>query len=625
MKLNFNKLHIENFMSIGEIDLHFDALNGYNTIIGENRNITDNARSNGTGKSSIFEALVWCLTGDTIRGNKDVSNHNGDDGACVSVEFDCDGKHYAISRYKDHKKFKSNLFIIVNGEDKSGKGIRDSEKVLQNYLPDLTASLIGSVVVLGQGLPSRFTNNTPASRKEVLESLTNSDFMIEDIKKRIGDRKSELNTSLRNAEDEILQLETKITMFEQRVQSLRNSLSSLDDVEHLLEVRRELSDLVDKHRKSVSEYSSQYSEASDRAKQLNTKYDELESEMYSKLSVIKDEYNDKRSEIMAKIAVAEASSNALKKKIAEAKKVTDVCPTCGQKLPGVYVPNTESDEKELEHLVFEVSNLSIDNDRLREEYLVNRWTEVESEYKPTLSVLMNDLVATQGIVNEASNSKATAEDVISTLERRILNVDGDIQLYESKKKSIVDEISSCEASITQYGASVLGAKTVKTDIEHRLSAVSKFETIAKRDFRGYLLQDIIVYINTRAKHYCKCVFDTDLIDFSLDGNNISISYNGKSYESLSGGERQKVDIIVQFSIRDMLCAYTGFYTNIIVLDEIFDNLDDIGSHRVIDLISNQLSDIDSIFIISHHAKELNLPYDRELVVVKNENGVSYLV
>jgi energy-coupling factor transporter ATP-binding protein EcfA2 len=90
-------------------------------------------------------------------------------------------------------------------------------------------------------------------------------------------------------------------------------------------------------------------------------------------------------------------------------------------------------------------------------------------------------------------------------------------------------------------------------------------------------------------------------------------------------ERQKVDIIVQFAIRDVLCAYTNFHTNIIVLDEIFDNLDEIGSRRVIDLISHQLTDISAIFIISHHAKELNLPYDRELVVRKDENGVSNLV
>lgn len=625
MRIIFKSLHIENFMSIGEVDINFESLTGFNTIIGENNMIQDNAKSNGSGKSSIFEALVWCLTGDTIRGNKDVVNHNTDGGTKVSLVFDCNSSTYEVERYKNHSKFKTNLIIKVNGEDKSGKGIRDSEKILENYLPEVTASLIGSVIVLGQGLPSRFTNNSPSSRKEVLEKLTQSDFMIEDIKGKIQIRKIDLSTDLRNIEDEVLQLDTKINMFSQRLQSLSAELNSLEDIDRLQAIRLELEELILKHRKSMQTYSSQYSEVDIRISQVKSQYDELEKAMYAKLSEIKDEYNDKRSHIMSKIAVAEASSAILKNKIAEAKNITDVCPTCGQKLPGVFVPNTQSDEKELEKLVFEISNLSIDNDRLREEYLVDKWTEVEAEYKPTLSSLSNELIALQAERNEAINGKANAEDAIQTLERRILGIDGNIQIYESKKNSLTLEVENCRAHISHYEESKVAAQAAKSDIEQRLAVINKFETIAKRDFRGYLLQDIIVYINNRSKEYCKTIFDTELIDFSLDGNNISISYNGKSYEALSGGERQKVDLIVQFAIRDVLCTYAGFNTNILVLDEIFDNLDDVGSRRVVDLVSRKLTDISAVFIISHHAKELNLPYDNEIIISKNESGVSYLV
>ena len=625
MRIIFKSLHIENFMSIGEVDINFESSTGFNTIIGENNMIQDNAKSNGSGKSSIFEALVWCLTGDTIRGNKDVVNHNTDGGTKVSLVFDCNSSTYEVERYKNHSKFKTNLIIKVNCEDKSGKGIRDSEKILENYLPEVTASLIGSVIVLGQGLPSRFTNNSPSARKEVLERLTQSDFMIEDIKGRIQARKSDLTTELRSIEDEVLQLDTKINMFSQRLQNLSVELNSLEDINHLQSTRLELEELILKHRKSMQIYSSQYNEVDTRINQVKSQYDELEKTMYSELSAIKDEYNDKRSHIMSKIAVAEASSAILKNKIAEAKNITDVCPTCGQKLPGVFVPNTQSDEKELEKLVFEISNLSIDNDRLREEYLVDKWTKVESEYKPTLSSLSNELIALQAARNEAINGKVNAEDAIHTLERRILGIDGNIQVYESKKNSLTLEVENCRAHISHYEESKVAAQAEKSDIDQRLAVINKFETIAKRDFRGYLLQDIIVYINNRSKEYCKTIFDTELIDFSLDGNNISISYNGKSYEALSGGERQKVDLIVQFAIRDVLCTYAGFNTNILVLDEIFDNLDDVGSRRVVDLVSRKLTDISGVFIISHHAKELNLPYDNEIIISKNESGVSYLV
>jgi len=75
----------------------------------------------------------------------------------------------------------------------------------------------------------------------------------------------------------------------------------------------------------------------------------------------------------------------------------------------------------------------------------------------------------------------------------------------------------------------------------------------------------------------------------------------------------------------MLCSTLGFSTNILALDEIFDNLDDMGSKNIIDFISYSLSDISSIFIISHHGQELSIPCDLELIVKKNVNGVSEIL
>ena len=192
MHITFKEIHIENFMSIGSANISLTD-RGFTLVEGINNNKEDNARSNGSGKSSLFEALVWCLTGTTVRGNKNIVNYNGTDGACVRLFFDVGSDAFELIRAKDHSKYKTNLHIIINGEDKSGKGIRDSEKLLSEYLPELTASLIGSVIVLGQGLPQKFSANTPSGRKEVLEKLCKSDFMIQDLKDRISNRKDFLN------------------------------------------------------------------------------------------------------------------------------------------------------------------------------------------------------------------------------------------------------------------------------------------------------------------------------------------------------------------------------------------------------------------------------------------------
>ena len=162
---------------------------------------------------------------------------------------------------------------------------------------------------------------------------------------------------------------------------------------------------------------------------------------------------------------------------------------------------------------------------------------------------------------------------------------------------------------------------IKEETQKRLEIVNKMYMIAIRDFRGFLLTNIIDFINNKSKEYCKDIFETDKIEFMLDGNYINIFYDNKQYENLSGGEKQKVDLIVQFSIRDMLCKFLNFSSNIIVLDEIFDNLDAVGCQRVLNVIAKKLSDIDSIYIVTHHS-DIDLPIDNEIVVIKNENGIS---
>ena len=48
----------------------------------------------------------------------------------------------------------------------------------------------------------------------------------------------------------------------------------------------------------------------------------------------------------------------------------------------------------------------------------------------------------------------------------------------------------------------------------------------------------------------------------------------------------------------------------------------IGCQRVLDVISN-ISDIKNIYIVTHR-KDLSIPTDEEIVVVKSESGISEL-
>ena len=164
----------------------------------------------------------------------------------------------------------------------------------------------------------------------------------------------------------------------------------------------------------------------------------------------------------------------------------------------------------------------------------------------------------------------------------------------------------------------------KEDVGNRLDAINKMTTLATRDFRGFLLTNVIEYINKRAKIYSQDIFGTDKVQFALDGNNLNVSYNEKLYESLSGGEQRRLNLIIQLSIRDMLMQFSNFSSNILVLDEIFDSLDSKSSDAVVNTISKRLTDTESVFIVTHR-NNLALPTDSTITVVKNSQGVSSLI
>ena len=67
MKIKFEKVVLHNFLSFGDAELTLSD-RGYSVVKGVNNNPKDSAISNGSGKSSIWSAISYALTGETIQG-----------------------------------------------------------------------------------------------------------------------------------------------------------------------------------------------------------------------------------------------------------------------------------------------------------------------------------------------------------------------------------------------------------------------------------------------------------------------------------------------------------------------------------------------------------------------------
>ncbi len=642
MNIKFNKINIQNFLSIGEASIDFSN-NGYTLVKGFNNNKDDLATSNGSGKSSLFEAICWCLTGETIRGIKsDISNINTEDGAYVELDLEVSGDTWKIIRTKDHKLYKTNLKLIRNNQDISGKGIRDSSKILNEFLPDLTSSLIGSVIILGQGLPQRFSNNTPSGRKDVLEKLSKSDFMIEDLKDRVAKRKIYLSKELRKYEDLVLENESKLSVFKFKLEQQSTTLNNLKNKESLEKEINELTISQNSLSKELENLKITINEKNINIQDLRIKYSTLskkKSEISLKINNEKlkdiakeDKWKSNELEDLNKnLAYTKSTIDSLKKEIKKIESIKDICPTCGQKIIGIEKPSTKQLEIDLNNNLEIFSKINNNINNINNIYNINI-NNINNNYnrklKDNIFRIEEELTEVIDIGNNLKNDLNILEKEYKQLDitlkennDKIFNLKIELNSLENTKNSLITEINNIENSIKEISEKIMYNKKEKELFELKLDIINKFNTSISRDFRGYLLNSVIDFINKKAKEYSKCIFNTERINFSINGNNIEISYCNKQYENLSGGERQKVDLIIQFSIRDMLCKFLNFSCNILIVDEIFDNLDSIGCQKVINLISTKLHDINNVFIVTHRG-DLEIPYDSEIVVEKDEKGIS---
>ena len=605
---------LHNFLSFGDAEVNLDN-QGYVLVSGINNCKADLAKSNGSGKSSIWEGVVWALTGETIRGTKDVVNKFGTDGTYAEILFDVDSDVYKVVRYRDYSNIGTNLKVYINGVDKSGKGIRDTEKLLEQYLPDLNSSLIGSVIILGQGLPQRFTNNTPSGRKEVLEKLSKSDFMIDDIKNRLSDRKVYLSQELRKYEDLDLQYNSQKSIIEADTQKVEQELSEIPDGDidsEILRLKEELSKII------VDD--SEYKSLTEELNNARSEYKNYDLQCTVDISKLEDIFIEPKQELKDNITKLMANITMLKNEIQRLESIKDVCPTCGQKLPDVHKVDTTDLHNKLTNAENERTELQNKLDELNKEQDIKvKELKAQQEIRRKELVDLGESIKTKFTEVEAKYNQTKEE--FDRIQKSINDLENDKKIITYKKETLAKRLDELNKQFIEFSDKILYNNNEKDNVKSRLEIVNKMITIATRDFRGFLLSGVIDFINQKSKEYSKEIFDTEEVEFKLDGNNIFIGYCGKQYENLSGGEKQKIDLIVQFSIRDMLSQYLNFSSNILVVDEICDNLDSIGCQKVLNMIATKLTDVSSLFIISHHT-DIDIPVDKEILIIKGDDGIS---
>lgn len=632
MILTFKKIILHNFASYAHAELELTS-RGFCAVQGKNRYKKDNSASNGSGKSFIWSGICFALTGETIAGqHSGLKNILIDENSCyVTVEFTADSDSYTITRYVAPK---TDLQIIRNGADVSGKGIRESEKKLGELLPDLTKDFIASTFIIGQGMPNAFSKFKPSGRKDILEKLTNSDYMIEAIKQRVSSRASQLDQELRQAEDALLVAQTKLESTQRNLATLENKLTSMQKPDFDAEIAKFTLQLADLSKTSISLQAEAEQYQAD-ITAADTAYAELLNSKTQKLAKLNESYTSaiatsltRKSDLVTTLSMKRADYSALNKEICQMKAIKDICPTCGQKLIGVVKPSTASKETQLQQIAAEITELQNKLSDLEADLASKAnqkqgyATQVDTEFAQQLAASIQAKRSAQQNMSVVQSKQIAAQSNLKIISSTIEGLRAEQSTWDANYNSLLTEISTAKTEVDLLSKTCTDCKIQQQELLAHVAVVRRIDTLVKRDLRGYLLSNIIDYINAKAQDFAQIVFGTRDLHLTLNGNDLDITYADRMFDNLSGGERMRVDLILQLAIRDMLKKYLNTHANILVLDEITDFLDKQSCKAVMTLVEQELNTVESVFIISHHADELNLPIDSELNIIKNEDGIS---
>ena len=209
-------------------------------------------------------------------------------------------------------------------------------------------------------MPNKFSSFSPSGRKDLLEKLTKSDFMVEDIRQRVNTRQLELSKQLRDCEDSLLIHITQNKSVEATLKIKEDELLKAIKPDFTAQIA-EITAQLDTIKKDIISKTDQVTIQEQLENTANTSLVKLLEDNTAEVAEEKEAYDNAFKSCFTEKTRLEAEIRSLNKTITDLKAVIDICPTCGQKLPGAVKPDTSVQEKELEILNQELTTI---NDKL---------------------------------------------------------------------------------------------------------------------------------------------------------------------------------------------------------------------------------------------------------------------
>lgn len=509
---------------------------------------------NGNGKSTIIEALCVGLFGKPFRNiNKPqlVNSINKKD-CVIEIEFDIGEKKYKIIR-----GIKPNIFeIYLNGELlNQDAAARDYQIYLEDHVLKLNYKSFTQIVILGSATFVPFMQLPTAHRREIIEDLLDINIfslMNANLKERL----SEIKDQAKNIQSDLSIIKNKVEVQDKYVKTLESD-----------------------NKAKLEEINNNIEESDIEIKKIQVVIDEIQDQKTKLQETITDkkDINDQYNILAQNKRTITSKINDIKEQL-EFFHENENCPVCKQELDPVHEQRHINDlNGKIGDFNKQLYVIAEDLDKLKTR--IDAIDKVEDQ----ISIL-------DTIMSEHKNKTSGLKQYIIKLQRELQNSQSNVNITDEKMK------------LKDMAKEALFISKKQTDINEDKYYHDICATLLKDG--GIKTRIIKQYLPAINKLINKYLSEMDLfISFELNENfeeTIKSRHRDDfTYASFSEGEKNKIDLAILFTWRNIARLKNSANTNLLICDEVLDGaLDGESTESLLKIFGDLESNV-NLFVITH--------------------------
>jgi len=565
--INFTAVRYKNFLSTGNNWTDIKLNNSKHTLV---------IGQNGSGKSTMLDAISFALFGKAHRNiNKPQLVNSINDKKCeVEVEFTIGSKNYRVFRGLKPGKFEIYVDGTLLNQNSHNK---EYQKVLEQNILKLTHKTFHQVVVLGSSSFIPFMQLSAFNRREVIEDLLDIGVFSK-MNALLKERNSVLKEKINQAYHDIEINETK-------TEAQKKYIRDISKLNH--DAKQEKEELIQRYKDEKEEHFAAIAALNVKVLANN---EGLQEENLAATNEVHD-LREANTEIQTRI----------KALVKETKFYEDhsSCPTCEQDI------NEELKRGKLEQAKKTAAEFQ------------SRLTEIAAQTEKATERL-KECQDRQSLSFGWGTEIQSLNDLITKCDSEIQIAQWDLDILSDDKSDLAKANDDYDTLVKEYH-DLMESRNKLNDQAAYNSVIA--EMLKDTGIKTKIVKQYLPVINKLVNQYLSILdfyvhFD---LNESFQETIRSRHRDSFTYDSFSEGEKQRIDLALLFTWRQVAKMKNSISTNLLILDETFDSsLDEAGIENLMKII-HTLGDDTNVFIISHKGDMLEGKFDSKIEFVKEKN------